>query len=104
MRILLSAPILLLALQAPLPAQNAPPKSDIPYECQVVLDDIRKDPPERRESDIADALKLQRSPTCYARLFLQRSSVTSAGFSSFVKKLEVLRTDKQAGASSGAGR
>lgn len=103
MRILLSAPILLLALQAPLPAQNAPPKSDIPYECQVVLDDIRKDPPERRESDIADALKLQRSPTCYARLFLQRSSVTSAGFSSFVKKLEALRTDKQAGASSGAG-
>ena len=87
MRILLSAPILLVALQSPLPAQNPPPKSDIPPECQVVLDDIRKDPPERRDFDIADALKLKQGAACFARLFVQRSSVTRAGFSSFLKKL-----------------
>jgi hypothetical protein len=40
MRILLSCPILLAAFQAPLPAQNPPPKSDIPYECQDVLKDL----------------------------------------------------------------
>jgi len=103
MRILLSTPILLAALHAPLFSQGASPAPPVPAECQSVLDDIRKHPPEQRNLDIADALKLKQSGTCFARLILERPSVTSAGFTSFLNKLEAVRTDKQAGASSGSG-
>lgn len=104
MRTPLSALILLLAPLAPLPAQNPPSKPEMPAECQDVLKDFSTaSPGSQRDAVIADALKLQRSPTCFARLFVQRPSVASAGFSSFLKRLEALRTDKQAGSSSGAG-
>ena len=95
-------PMLCVALLTPLHAANT--SSWIPAECQAVLNDLATAPAgPQLNSVISDALKLQRSPTCYARLFVERSSVTSAGFSDFLKKLESLRTDKQAGASSGSG-
>jgi len=102
MRTILILSILALTLLAPLNAQSPAPW--IPAECRAVLDDLATAPPgPRLNSVISDAFKLQRSPTCYARLFVQRSSVTAAGFSDFLKKLESLRTDKQAGASTGSG-
>ena len=102
MRILLSVLTVLGAFEAPLSAQTPLPPG-IPSECQVVLDDIRKAPADQRDFAIADALKLKQGATCYARLFVLSSSVTSAGFASFLRKLEAVRTDKQAGSSSGAG-
>jgi hypothetical protein len=102
MRTLLLFPLLSLTLLAPLRAQA--PSVWIPEECQAILKDLDPSlPPEKLASVYDDAFKLKRSPTCYARLFVGNSGVASAGFGDFLKKLEALRTDKQAGASTGAG-
>jgi hypothetical protein len=102
MKSVLLIPVACLALLTPLCAQDR--SSWIPPECRAVLADLATAPAgPRLESVISDAFKLQRSPTCYARLFVARSSVTSAGFADFVKRLESLRTDVQAGAGAGSG-
>jgi hypothetical protein len=71
----------------------------IPAECQAVLDAIRNGSADHFNSNIEDSLKLGLSPTCYAKLFIQSSAAAKRGFADFVKQLEALRTDKQAGSS-----
>ena len=102
MRTLRLLPLLSLTLFAPLRAQD--PGVWIPEECKAILKDLDPSLPlDELATVYADAFKLKRSPTCYARLFIGSSGVAAAGFGDFLKKLEALRTDKQAGASTGTG-
>ncbi|HEY4364561.1 MAG TPA: hypothetical protein VGN17_26595 [Bryobacteraceae bacterium] len=75
----------------------------LPNECQSILKVLLNSDAARRDVRIASVLKLELGSTCFARLFVQRNSVEAAMLPQFVKALESLRTDIQAGASTGGG-